>query len=282
MATLYQRKGRYYVDYSLNGRRVRKALCSDRNEAELYLREVQYRLFKGDLSPQRPEVPVNLAISRYLANCQVRVASTTCRRYRDALTHFQNYILTNHPINHIGQINRTMIAEYPSYRLARKPKPKQKTINNELIVTRAFLYFAVESGYIQTNPARKLKLLPEKDSKKGRVLKPEEIELILSVGDKWFCGVVLVFLNTGMRLGELINLVWEDVEDGVIKIQEKENWSPKSYSRNIPINQTTNQIIQQQDRSTKHIFTYKGKKIPDNHLRKMLIRYAKMVGMFLE
>lgn len=279
MATLYERNGRFYVNYSLGDRRIRKVFGSDRNQAELYLKELNYRLFKGDIKPVRSEFPISYAISQYLKSCNVRIASSTCVRYNNALTHFQNYIFNYYPIQDMSQINRLMVSDYAGYRLTCKPKPKRKTINNELAIIRAFLNFAVDSGHIESNPASKVKMLPVTDSKKGRVLKPEEIDMILSVADKGFGEVMLVFLNTGMRSGELINLTWKDLEDGVIKIQEKEDWSPKTYERSIPINQTTNQIIQQQDHSTKYIFTYKGKKIPDNHLRKMLIRYAKMVGL---
>ncbi|MBN4076529.1 phage integrase SAM-like domain-containing protein, partial [Gemmatimonas aurantiaca] len=186
MAAIYLRQGSYYVDYSLHGRRVRKVIGSDRNAAEHYLREVEYRLYNGDFALKRPELPFDLAISRYLSDCKTRVASSSCERYNQALNHLHNYLLTHHPIAHIGQLSRSIIIQYPAYRMSCKPKPKNKTINNELVMIRAFLYFCLESEYISANPARKIKMLPEKDSKVGKIISSEDINLILSVSSNWF------------------------------------------------------------------------------------------------
>jgi len=280
MATLYERNGRFYVNYSLGCRRVRKALGTDRETAELYLKELNYRLFKGDFKLNRSKFPITYAISQYLKSCEVRIANSTSTRYKNALTHFHNYILNYYPVQNIDQINRMMISDYGGYRLKCIPKPKRKTINNEIGVIRAFLNFAVDSGYIETNPASKIKMLPVTDSKKGQIYSPEDIELLLSVCGKWFSDVVLVFLSTGMRLGELTNLTWDDIDlkGNTIKIQEKEGWSPKSYSRTIPMNKRVREIITHQPHYH-YIFTHKGKKIKPNYLRKRLIKYSKMVGL---
>jgi len=115
--------------------------------------------------------------------------------------------------------------------------------------------------------------------KKGCVLNPEEIDKILSVSDSWFAGIFLFFLNTGLRLGELTNLTWDDVMEDSIEIQSKEDWNPKSYSRTVPLNKTARKILHTQPHTHRYIFTYKNKKIPNNKLRGELIKYARIVGL---
>jgi len=161
-----------------------------------------------------------------------------------------------------------MISDYAGFRLSQKPKPKRKTINNELTVIRTFLNYAVEAGYLESNPASKLKLLPETDTQEGQIISKKEIELILSFSDDWFSDIVVFLVNTGLRTGELINLWWSDVDliEGTITIQPKLEWNPKSYCRTIPINHTVKTIIQRQDQSTKYILTHQNT-CPISHQR---------------
>jgi len=279
MATLYLRKGQYYINYCVNGRRIRRSVGTNKSDAELHLKEIKFRLYRGDFRPERPVIPIAYAVKQFLQHCQTRSALSTCNRYRSALGHFLDYTTYTNPILHINQLNSIVIAEYTNHRLNSSPKPKQNTINKELCVVRTLLNFSVESGYLEKNPVGKIRLFKGTDAKKGCVLNPEEINKILSVSDSWFAGIFLFFLNTGMRLGELVHLTWEDVTEDFIEIQPKEDWNPKSYSRSIPLNKTARKILHTQPHTHKYCFTYKGKKIPNNKLRKELIKYSRMVGL---
>ena len=52
-------------------------------------------------------------------------------------------------------------------------------------------------------------------------------------------------LLTGMRKGELKNLTWNDInfQLGIIFIQVKEGWNPKTDERIIPISPVLNRIL---------------------------------------
>jgi site-specific recombinase XerD len=286
MATLYERDGKFYVNYTIHGKRVRRSIGTNKHVAETYLKELQYRLFKGDIKPERPRIPIEYVISRYLENCKSRIASSTHRRYQNAITHFEEFITKCSPVKYVDQITKIMLSDYVSFRKQGK-KPKGKTINNELAVIRAMLSFAVDSDYIEKNPASKIKMQKTNDSKKGRVITEDEVALLLDGCKKlkdgpWFREILLVFLNTGMRLGELLNLTWDDIApEGLIRIQEKPNWSPKSYERNIPINPITRSILKRlrEHQKGKYVFTWRGSQIENNKLRKKLITLSRKVGL---
>ena len=270
MATMYVRNGRYYINYNVNGKRVRKSLGTNKTNALIYLREIDYRLFKGHIKPDKPRVPVDYVIKRYLVNCKSRLAPSTHKRYQSAIKHFIDFLTYHSPAQYIDQINKIMLSEYVDFRTGNGKKTKGNTVNQELTIIRAMLGFAVDSEYIDKNPASRVKMLKTNDAKKGMVIQPEEIDVLLQGcmqlrDGPWFKEILLTFLNTGMRLGELLNLTWNDIEDDVIKIQDKGFWSPKTYERDIPTNQLTKEIInRQRDKHDVFVFIQHGEKIKDN------------------
>jgi len=288
MATLYQRDDQYYLNYSINGKRVRKAVGSNKKEAEILLKELRYKLFKGDIKPTRPDFPILYFFKKYLENCHSRLSQGTYIRYSNAIKHLERFFTTHHPIQYISQINKGALQEYILFRQDNKPKPRSKTINIELTVIRAALTWAVDNDWLPTNPASRLKLLKTNDSKKGKSLTEDEVNTLLRGCETlrngfWFRDILITFLNTGMRRGELLNLTWEDIDwdQGIIKIQSKPFWSPKSYERAIPVNQTVKDILNRLQSTSRNlfVFTKNNKKIDENVLRKKLITLSKRVGL---
>ena len=167
MATLYQRNGTYYVNYAVNGRRVRRSVGSDRREAKIRLSELQCKLSEGDIRPDRPEMPFDIFWDRYLANCASRLAQGTVIRYKNAIKHFRLFFTKRHPLQFISQLGKAGLQEYVSCRQSCKPRPKAKTINNELTVLRAAFNWAVENDWLERSPALTMKLLKTVDSKQG-------------------------------------------------------------------------------------------------------------------
>ena len=95
-----------------------------------------------------------------------------------------------------------------------------RTINRLMGLFKQILGFAEREGYILKSPLTGYQKLPCPES--GiEYLHPEEIEKLLSSlqGDPIY-GVVLVALNTGMRLGEITGLCWDKISfrNGMIEV----------------------------------------------------------------
>ena len=250
MATMYVRNGKHYVNYAFNGQRVRRSLGSNKRDAEVYFKELKYRLFKGDIKPDKPQISVDCVVRKYLENCQKRLAPSTHIRYVTASSHFTEFLVNCSPVQYLDQITRTMLIEYLDFRVNESIKPKSNTVNQELTIVRAMLNFVVDSGYIENNPAKRMRLLRTDDARKGRLISEKEIELLIrgcnQIKDgEWLKNVLLTYLNTGMRRGELLNLTWHDIDLGQnpIRIRNKPFWKPKSGNRSIPINRTVQSIL---------------------------------------
>ena len=287
MATLYQRDGTFYLNYSINGQRVRKAVGNNLKEAEICLTELRYKISNGDISPKKPEVPIDLFFDQFLESCKSRLSEGTVTRYGSAIKHFRHYFTSHRPTILISQIGRGSVQEYVVYRQSNKPRPKAKTINLELSILRTALIWAVDNEWLEKNPASRIKKLKTTDTKSGQIINAEEIERLMEGCKKvkdgiWFRDLLIVFLNTGMRLGELLNLTWDDIDwdQELIKIQEKPGWTPKTYERNIPINKTVKDVLMRLKTGLRgYVFTYKDRKIEDTKPRKNLITLAKKVGL---
>ena len=85
-------------------------------------------------------------------------------------------------------------------------------------------------------------------------------------------------LNTGLRSGELCNLTWDDVdlESGLLKIREKEGWSPKTYAREFYLNQESIELLKSFEGRENYVFkSFTGEQLDSDGLRRVLIRVTK-------
>jgi len=89
-------------------------------------------------------------------------------------------------------------------------------------------------------------------------------------------------LNTGLRSGELCNLTWNDVnlETGLIKIQAKEDWSPKTSGREFYMNKTCLKILNSIDDKEGYVFKdTTERKLDVGNLRLALIKVTETAGI---
>lgn len=141
----------------------------------------------------------------------------------------------------LKEIDEAAINRFVKAQLEKQLSPK--TINNQLILLRTILGCALENEQIAKLPRiRKLKVLAQRvefltDEEKFRLIETATEE------SEWRAAV-LVALNCGLRLGELIGLKWEDIDlIGKNLWVQRSDWQghvdiPKSgKSRTIPLNQ---------------------------------------------
>lgn len=91
------------------------------------------------------------------------------------------------------------------------------------------LQFAIVQNVIIRNPIIVVTLPKEKQEEKYKVFSKEEQLLILgALGENVVDKIILTGFFTGLRLGEILALRWEDLERGLLKIR-------RQYQKNIDV-----------------------------------------------
>ncbi|HKD42767.1 MAG TPA: site-specific integrase [Myxococcaceae bacterium] len=149
------------------------------------------------------------------------------------------------------RLDKIFAPEVEAYK-ARKLREKlsAKTVNNHLAVLRKLLNLAVEWGELSHAPRIRQLRVPLKDF---QFLTCDESERFLEAADSSWRTMLTVALKTGVRLGELLALKWEDVDlrSGKVVVRrtlwQKQEGTPKGgRSREIPLSEVAKACLQRQ------------------------------------
>jgi integrase len=110
---------------------------------------------------------------------------------------------------------------------------------------------AVEWGYLEANPARRIKMPPMQRRRKIIVLTREQLATLLQLLQEPVKMLAITVAMTGLRIGEVLALRWKNVdfENDVIRVREAvyegNISSPKSKSsiRDIPIGPSLHELL---------------------------------------
>jgi integrase len=110
----------------------------------------------------------------------------------------------------LDQIGMRQIEEYKAKKLHDEESPLDpKTVNNHLTCLRRLFAVAVEWGELSHVPPVKWLRVPEQAFD---FLAFEETERLLRAADEKWTAMITVAAKTGLRMGELLGLRWDDVD----------------------------------------------------------------------
>jgi integrase len=228
-------KGRWYIDYFFNGRRVREGGFENKALAD---RELRRRLYLVD-ERKHPDVRAekgtrfDVFAEKYV-NLHSRPNNKSSRNNDELCIKRFNSAFGD---RYLHQINTPMVEEYKASR-AKVVAPA--SVNRELAVLKAMFNKAICWGDAETNPVKPVRLFKE-NNQRVRYLEKEEIQKLLAHCSANLRAIVVVLLNTGMRKGELQSLQWKDIEfrNGIITVRQ----SKSGKSRHIPMNSVVREAL---------------------------------------
>jgi len=225
---LFQREnGIWYVEFK---RGVKKSLRTrNRAEALRLFNKLKREYLAGRLIILKEGRKVLLSefIPEYLDWAKENLATATYRKRAYVLNHFKEIVGDVF----LQSLSTRHMDEYVSHLLA--TGISRNTVNTHIRHIKASLTKAVEWELVKEHPLKGYKLL-RVQQRPPTFLLPEQVGKVLGViDDEFWAFVFKIFIYTGMRLSEVANLYWRDIDlrRGVITVRKAKNYQ----TRVIPI-----------------------------------------------
>jgi site-specific recombinase XerD len=204
MASLVFKAGSYYGVFSRGSKKKwLKIGRVDKKQASNMLRQLELEYSKDRLNLT---LPINLTLYQYLKGyfeyTKTNKAKSTYTIELEITKAIKNYFGDIE----LSKIDSLAVEKYKSSRKSLGLKPA--TINKELSLLRFMLNKALEWGYIEQTPKFKLLKLPKEPIK---YLTTEQVNKLLDNSSEWLKPIIIVMRNTGMRIGETLNLKFSDI-----------------------------------------------------------------------
>jgi integrase/recombinase XerD len=126
-----------------------------------------------------------------------------------------------------------------------KEKVSPRTVHYEIEALRTFFRFAVKRNYLLQSPMGNVEGLHLPKRSLPKFMTAEELSLFFAACNAEERRIFTILFLSGMRRGELEHLEWSDVrfDLGLLMIQEKADWRPKTDERVIPLSDALREAL---------------------------------------
>jgi len=245
--TIYKRGNSWCVGFTVNGRRVRETVGPNKKIAQKVLSLRMAQVLENRYFPPSRQVgrmPFNEFVQIYLERVVSLMKSIRTERNR-----VKRWV-KDLGMRPIGQITR---AEIESWRREKMSRCKPATINRDLSRLRHMLNIAMEWELLEKSPMQGMKFLRENNARTRYLSVDECHRLIDSCMAPHIRAIVTVALHTGMRLGEILNLRWQDLDfsSGFILVRDSKN----GQARQVPMDSMISTLLRSWPRLSDLVFT---------------------------
>ena len=230
--------------------RVRKASPVDtRRGAEQYERQIRESILSGTFGKEVIEIPTLATFAeRFLEHALTNNKPSTAKSKADIL---RKHLLPAFKRMRLDQIDAAQIETFKTRKLKEGLSPK--SINNTLAVLRRLLALGQEYNLLSTVPRVVWLRAPKPDIDFLSFDEADRLTNSLPAG-RWRTMIILA-LNTGLRLGELAGLAWDCVNVGARQLIVRRSvyrgnmTAPKSgRQREVPLNDKAMEALRQHPR----------------------------------
>jgi integrase len=222
-------EGKWYVDFTFHGRRIRQFAGLTKDQARNVLAKLRIEKLDESLGFKRPGQGEAVPFEKFADDFLELYAKQNKRSWkRDELSlKSLKAFFKGETLQNIGP------EKIERYKAMRKAEVSPATVNRELACLKTLFNKAVEWAKAETNPAAKVKKFRENNARE-RILSPEEARRLIECAAPAIRPVLIVALNTGMRRTEILSLKWRNVDfaKSFISIED----SKSGRSRKVPMN----------------------------------------------
>jgi integrase len=211
---VFRKRGKYFIDFYADGRRVRECVGQvSRRRALDALKARQGEVVQGRYQLRRkvPRLSFDAFATRFLEFSKAHKSSRTNEADETRMKHLRPFF-GRYPLD---QITPFLVEKYIHQRrqaLTRRKLPvAPATINRELAVLKHLFNKAIEWGSAERNPVRGIRLLKEPPPVE-RILTEDEEKRLLDACCLHLRIAILIALNAGLRLQETLTLRWKEID----------------------------------------------------------------------
>lgn len=154
----------------------------------------------------------------------------------------------------------------------------------KLAALKEFFQFLINNGAITKSPCVTV-LMPKRERKQRNYLRPDEYATLLSCAGSHprDFAILQLFLQTGIRVGELVQLRVADIDlkEGVLKVTSGKGKKQREIDlEKKAIHAIKNYLTTRQQTGDDHLFlSYQGSGMSDRAVKKLVEKYKKQAGI---
>lgn len=267
------------VGHDMTGRRIQKSFYGS-TLTEAKQKAEQYKVDKAVTATiGAPVTPANITFGAWAE----KWLETYKKPYVTSQTYANTYLNTvhHHLLPVFGSARLSDIRPIDVQRFFSQQKNYSLSAQRKMLITiRAIFDAAIDNDLIFKNPAKKIQLTSSAVKHEKTALTDAQIDQVKGAAVGTFDAIIFL-LETGLRRGELLGLMWSDIDfdTGTFTVNRSfsiENGNgkmqpPKKGSyRTLPIMPSTMEVLQRQKRDTLYVFPSPRARKPEdpNHFNR--------------
>jgi integrase len=257
--SLYKRGNVYWSALWIDGvRHMRSLETTNRRQAETLEQRWRDELHakRFHIQDLKPEMPFSELYARFLAEGEVKPHHLG--RAKQFLPFFSETPIARITKNDIARYRKHRHAEHLERQDKEAPKRlSETTINRDIEVIRHLLFWAADEGFIPANPIARIRMVRERGKRRPVISVADEMKLLATCSTH-LRPIVMAALDTGMRRGELLGQLWEDVDFDRNLLSVTHSKTAEGEHRLIPLTGRLSELLAQMRQPSGVIFTYEG------------------------
>ena len=257
--SLYKRGNVYWSALWIDGvRHMRSLETTNRRQAETLEQRWRDELHakRFQLPNLKPDMPFAELYARFLAEGDVKPYHR--ERAKQFLPFFADAPIGRITKNDIARYRKQRHSDHLQRQDADDPKPlSETTLNRDVEVIRHLLFWAADEGFLPTNPIARIRMVRERGKRRPVISVADERKLLAACSSH-LAPIVITALDTGMRRGELLNQIWEDVDFDRNVLSVTHSKTAEGEHRLIPMTGRVHELLAGMRKPTGVVFTYEG------------------------
>jgi integrase len=239
-------EGKWYVDFTTQGKRIRQFGGYTKDQARNTLAKLRIDKLDEKMGFKKPELE-DVPFEKFADDFLELYSKQNKRSWKSdetSLGHLKKFF-KGQTLQDIGP------EKVERFKAKRKAEVKPATVNRELACLKTLFNKAVEWAKLEESPLGAVKKFKEPPGRE-RILDAGEARRLVDCADLSIKPVLIVALNTGMRRNEILSLRWVNVDfvKGFIFIEDSKN----GKSRKVPMNAAVFEALHNLPRKHEYVF----------------------------